>query len=182
MIHRLIIRPLKTIVKHFSHIAQGRYNEEIEIKNQNEIGLVMAALKSMQIQLGFEIEEKKRKALENLQIKMALDSASTGVMIANNARVIIYANKAVVDIFDNAQADIQKQLPKFSVARLIGTNIDDYHINPIHQAQLLSSLAKTCSTKVNIGGRSMLINVNSVVNKLGQHLGSVAEWQDRTAG
>ena len=181
MIYRLIISPLKIIVKHFAHIAQGRYNETIEIKNQNEIGLVMSALKSMQIQLRFEIEEKKRKADENLQIKVALDSASTGVMIADNMRNIIYVNKSAVDMFDNAQADIQKQLPKFSVAHLIGTNIDDYHINPMHQVQLLSSLANTCTAEINISGRSLLINASPVINNLGQRLGTVAEWKDQTA-
>ena len=181
MINCLIIKPLKTIILHFSHIAQGRYNEEIVVKNTTEIGLVMMALKSMQIQLGFEIAEKNRKAHENLQIKVALDSTSTGVMIADTMRNIIYVNKAALDVFNNAQANIQKQLPEFSVARLLGTNIDDYHINPMYQARLLSRLANTCSAKVNIGGRSMLINVSPVVDGLGKHSGSVAEWHDRTA-
>jgi methyl-accepting chemotaxis protein len=132
---RAIVRPLNTAIGHFGQIAQGHYNNAIEIERQDEIGKVMESLKSMQTELGFDVAEIKRISDENLRIKIALDSVCTGVMIADNARNIVYVNKAVVDILGKTEADIRKQLPNFSVAHLVGGNIDNFHKNPPHQAQ-----------------------------------------------
>ena len=66
--------------------------------------------------------EAKRMSDENLRIKIALDNVSTGCMIADNDRNIIYVNKSVVKILGGAEADIRKQLPGFSVATLNSGN------------------------------------------------------------
>ena len=102
-------------------------------------------------------------------------------MIADNARNIIYVNKSVVNILSKAEADIRKQLPNFSAANLVGTNIDVFHKNPAHQAQMLSTLNGTHSSAILLGGRSMVVTANPVINAQGARLGAVAEWQDRTA-
>lgn len=174
---RYITGSLKTSI---SHIAVGNYNHVIEVKCQDEIGQVMNALKAMQIKLGFELNDSKHTANESLRLKIGLDNVSTGVMIADNARNIIYVNKAVVKILSAAEEDICKQLPNFSVANLVGTNIDSFHVNPAHQAQLLGALDNNYTTEMLLGGRSMVINANPVINIEGQRLGSVAEWRDRT--
>lgn len=175
---------VNSIVRLFSasiaHIAKGDYTAPIEIHRQDEFGKVLNAIKSMQIKLGFDAEESKIIANENLRIKIGLDNVSTGVMIADNARNIIYVNKSVVQILSKAEADIRKQLPNFSVAHLVGTNIDSFHANPAHQAKLLSTLDSNYTAKINIGGRSLVVSANPVINDQGQRLGAVAEWQDRT--
>ncbi|MBL6986744.1 MAG: Tar ligand binding domain-containing protein [Methylobacter sp.] len=177
---RVIVRPLDAAISDFGLIAQGKYDNTIDIERQDEIGKVMEALKSMQTKLGFDIAESKRIADESLRIKIGLDNVSTGVMISDNARNIIYVNKSVVDILSKAETDIRKQLPNFTAADLIGTNIDDFHINPPHQAQLLSSFNNRYTAKMDLGGRSMVVNASLVINEQGQRLGAVAEWQDRT--
>lgn len=177
---RVIVRPFSAAIRNFGHIAQGKYNNAIDIERQDEIGKVMEALKSMQTKLGFDMAESKRIADENLRIKIGLDNVSTGVMIADNARYIIYANKSVVDILGKAEADIRKQLPDFSAANLVGVNIDGFHVIPSQQEQLLSSFNNNHIAKINLGGRSMVVSANPVINEQGQRLGAVAEWQDRT--
>ena len=178
---RSITRPLAATVGYFGQIAQGNYNNSIEIERQDEIGKVLEALKSMQIKLGFDVAETKRTADESLRIKIGLDNVSTGVMIADNSRNIIHVNKSVVDILSKAETDIRKHLPDFTVSKLIGTNIDSFHANPPHQAQLLSTLSSTYTANMDIGGRSMVVSASPVINELGQRLGAVAEWKDRTA-
>jgi methyl-accepting chemotaxis protein len=178
---RTIVRPLDAAISHFGQIAQGKYNNTIDIERQDEAGKVLEALKSMQTQLGFDVAEIKRISDENLRIKIALDSICTGVMIADNNRNIVYINQAVVDILGKTEAEIRKQLPNFSVADLVGTNIDGFHKNPAHQAQLLSSLSKTYKAGMLLGNRSMVVTANPMVNEQGQRLGTVAEWLDRTA-
>jgi len=177
---RAIVRPLNSAVSDFSQIAQGNYYQVIEIERQDEIGKVMAALKSMQIKLGFDVAETRRISDENLRVKIALDNVSTGVMIADNRNNIIYANKSVVDMLGKAEADIRKQLPHFSASRLIGASIDNFHKKPSHQAQLLASLTGTYSASLEVGGRTMLVTASPVISEQGQRLGTVAEWQDRT--
>ncbi|MGZ4955716.1 MAG: methyl-accepting chemotaxis protein [Methylobacter sp.] len=178
---RAIIRPLDAAIGNFGQIAQGNYNNTIEVENRNEVGKLLEALKSMQIKLGFDMAESKRLTDENLRIKIGLDNVSTGVMIADNARNIIYVNKAVVDILSKAEMDIRKQLPNFSAATLIGTNIDNFHVNSAHQRQLLSTLTNPYVASMDIGGHSMVVTASPVINELGQRLGAVAEWKDRTA-
>jgi methyl-accepting chemotaxis protein len=178
---RSIVRPLNATISYFGQIAQGNYNNAIELSSMDEVGKVLAAVKAMQIKLGFDVAEVKHIADENLRIKIALDNVSTGVMIADNDRNIIYANKSVINNLSSAEADIHNQIPNFSFDKLVGTNIDDYHKIPSHQAQLLSSLASTYIASIELGGRSMVVTTNPVINEQGERLGVVAEWLDRTA-
>jgi len=178
---RAIVRPLDLSIAHFRQIAQGNYRNAIEIERRNEIGNVMEAIKSMQIKLGFDVTENRRIANQNLLVKNALDNVSTGVMIADNDGKIIYSNKAASDLLSSAEDSIRKQLPDFSAANLVGSKIDGFHKNHAHQAQLLASLTDSYSAGMELGGRSMAVTVNPVISEQGERLGSVVEWQDRTA-
>ena len=177
---RAIVRPLDNAIRHFGKIAQGHYNNSIDIESHDELGKVMAALKAMQIKSGFDCAEIKRIADEHRRIKVALDNASTGVMIADNARNIIYANKSVIEILGKAEDDIRKQLPHFSVANLVGANIDSFHKTPTHQAHMLSTLNAAHSASIEVGGRTVELIVSTVINDEGQRLGTVAELKDHT--
>ncbi len=178
---RIIIRPLEASIAHFGQIAQGNYHNVIEIERHNEVGKVMEAIKSMQTKLGFDVAETKRVSDESLRVKIALDNVSTGVMIADNDGKIIYVNKSVSDILGKAEKGIRKDLPNFSADKLVGSKIDGFHKDPAHQTKLLASLAGTYTASMELGGRSMVVTASPVINELGQRLGSVAEWQDRTA-
>ncbi|MBU0593545.1 MAG: PAS domain-containing protein, partial [Gammaproteobacteria bacterium] len=105
---RIIIRPLGNSIEIFKRIEEGNYNNQITVTHHNEIGRLLESLKSMQTKLGFDVAETKRVSDENLRIKIGLDNVSTGVMIADNARNIIYVNKSVVNILGKAEADIRK--------------------------------------------------------------------------
>ena len=176
---RAIVRPLKSVIDLLYHMAHGS-QKNIEIERRDEIGKMMEALKLLQSKFGFDLAESNRISNENLRIKIGLDNVSTGVMIADNARNIIYVNKSVVDILSTAEADIRKQLPNFSAANLIGANIDVFHTNPTHQAQMLSTFNNIYTARMNLGGRSMVVKASPVINDQGQRLGAVAEWQDRS--
>ncbi|MBL6988002.1 MAG: Tar ligand binding domain-containing protein, partial [Methylobacter sp.] len=177
---RSIVRPLNAAISHFGQISQGNYNNDIKINCMDEIGKVLAALKAMQIKLGFDVETAKRIADEHLRIKIALDNVSTGVMIADNDRNIIYANKSVVDMLGHAEADIRKSIPNFSVANLVGSNIDGFHKIPSHQEQLLANAISSNTVSINWGDCFMVVTANTVINSQGKRMGSVAEWVDRT--
>ncbi len=161
-------------------VADGKLDNDIKLAPGDDSSL-LASMQRMQAQLLERITAERRVAAENLRIKIALDNVSTGVMIADKDRNIIYTNKSVVSILKGAQADIRKVLPSFDASRLVGSNIDAFHKDPSHQARLLSSFTSTYVAKLEIGGRSMTVSANPVISADGERLGSVAEWQDRTA-
>ncbi len=177
---RAIVQPLQQAMDAFQQIAQGNYDNQIDIARNDEIGKVSQALEIMQTKLCCDIAEAKRVADENLRIKIALDNVSTGVMIANPDRQIIYANNSVIRILKGAEADIRKQLPNFNADQMIGTNIDTFHKNPAHQAQLLKTITNTHVANLEIGGRHLRVSASPVINAQGARLGAVAEWLDRT--
>jgi methyl-accepting chemotaxis protein len=176
-----IRRPIEFAIDTFRNITQGNYSNVIDITRDDEMGKLNQALQSMQTRMGFEVAETKRQADEMTRIKIALDNVSTGVMIADPSRTIIYTNKSVQTILKTAEADIKQQLPNFDADRLVGTNIDTFHKNPAHQAKLLSEFTGQHAANLVIGTRHLTVTANPVFNDKGERLGAVAEWQDRTA-
>lgn len=127
------------------------------------------------------IAEERRIAAENQRIRVALDNVSSNVMLANPEREIIYMNRNVEKLFRDVESDIRKDLPAFSADRLLGQNIDSFHKNPQHQIRLLDNLSSTFQSELKIGGRTMRIIANPVIDADGVRLGTAVEWADRTA-
>jgi methyl-accepting chemotaxis protein len=175
---RAIAIPLRAAVGYFDKISQGYYDNRIAVKNEDEIGKVLNALRSMQIKLGFDINDARRRADESSRITNALDNASTGIMIADNELNIIYLNKSVQTMLKNAEADIRKELPNFSADNLLGANIDTFHKTPMHQRQLLKTFTSTYKTTIKISCRTFRLAANPVFNAAGQRLGASVEWID----
>lgn len=175
-----IIRPLHHATDVLKHISNGNYLVRIDNDTRNEIGIMTEALRAMSVRLGFDVAEDRKNINDGLRLKMGLDNVNTGVIIANQDLEIVYVNKAAVNLLREAETDIRKDLPHFNVDTLMGTNIDDFHKNPAHQRQLLGSLTETTIATAIIGGHHMVVKASPIINELGQRLGSVAEWTDRT--
>jgi len=123
----------------------------------------------------------RKRADENLRIKMALDSVTTNVMIADNDRNIVYMNSSVREMLTTAESDIRKALPNFDVRKLDGAKIDVFHKHPDHQARMLATFRDTHRTQIVVGGRTFSLIAAPIINAEGERLGAVVEWKDRTA-
>ena len=178
---RDILRALEDTAEEFEQIKSGDYTRHIDIARSDEIGKLLQSLKSMQIKLGYDVNDARRQANEMQRIKVALDNVSGNVMMADTNRNIIYMNKAVTNMMSAAESDIQKDLKNFKVSELIGINIDVFHKNPAHQKSLLEGLSSTFQTRIEIGGRTFDLAANPVVNDDGDRLGTAVEWLDKTA-
>jgi PAS domain S-box-containing protein len=108
---------------------------------------------------------------------MALDMVKANVMIADDKLNITYMNPATVSLLREAEADLKKELPRFSVDSLIGSNIDVFHKNPDHQRRLLSSLEKTHAATIRLGRRVFDLVITPLVEG-GKRTGFVVEWAD----
>ncbi|MBI5918281.1 MAG: MCP four helix bundle domain-containing protein [Nitrosomonadales bacterium] len=178
---RAVLDPIRVAREQLSRISQGHYHDVIEIKRDDEVGLLLYAMKAMQIRMGFEVAEARRLADATTRVKIGLDNVSTNVMIADRDRHIIYMNKAITEMFVHAQDAIRRDFPEFDPHSLVGSSIDQFHKNPTHQAQMLANLHGTQRTSINMGERTFALTVSSVRNERGEHLGSAVEWIDRTA-
>jgi methyl-accepting chemotaxis protein len=126
-------------------------------------------------------EQERKAALENLAIKIALDSVTTNVMIANNQGHITYMNNSLNTMMTRNEEMIRKSLPNFNVRKLIGANIDVFHKNPAHQRGMLAALNSPLKTAIKVGDLSFRLIASPVLNEEGERLGTVVEWSDRTA-
>ncbi|NQV98884.1 MAG: CHASE3 domain-containing protein [Rhodospirillales bacterium] len=131
-----------------------------------------------------EIRDKEqyevRITREALRIRAALDVATTNVMVADDDFNIVYMNTTMFKMFKNAESDIRKQLPNFQTTRLIGTNMDEFHIDPSVQRNYMQNLAGTRHSTLKIGGRLFAHIATTVTDESGRRIGTVVEWEDRT--
>jgi methyl-accepting chemotaxis protein len=123
---------------------------------------------------------KGRSNATGLAKSLATDSITANVMVADADLKILYLNRAVTELLREAEADIRKDLPKFSVATLVGSNIDVFHKNPQHQRRMLASLDAIHRATINVGGRSFDLAVTPMKDKAGRRVGFVVEWADAT--
>ena len=117
---------------------------------------------------------------ELMRILGALETTTTNVMIADTDRKIIYMNKSVERMLRIAEADIKLVLPHFAVDKIVGSTMDIFHKNPMHQMKLLENLTTTYTSNIVVGKRSFRLVANPIFSKDGSRLGSVVEWLDRT--
>ncbi|BFM16561.1 hypothetical protein R50073_27440 [Maricurvus nonylphenolicus] len=125
-------------------------------------------------------EEERRISNENARVKQALDNVSANVMIADNNFDIIYMNDAVQGMMRTAESDIRKQLAGFDSNKLVGSNIDVFHKNPSHQRNMVTAMTSTYRSQIVVGGRTFALIANPIVVE-GDRIGTVVEWNDRTA-
>jgi methyl-accepting chemotaxis protein len=175
---KMLVAPMQETARHLRTVSEGNLNVHFDMSRDDEVGQVLQALRSVQIKLGYDMNETRRIADEAVRVKIALDNVTTGAMIADNDRNIVYINKSVLKMLKEAEADIRQQLPNFSADTLIGTNIDTFHKNPAHQKGMLASLTSAYTATLKIGARTLQVTANPVINDKGERMGSVAEWVD----
>lgn len=161
-------------------ISEGVYNDQVDLRREDEVGEMLRSLKSMQINMCNSIAESREKADAAMRIQQALDNVTSSVMVADPDFNIIYMNNSVKSLFANAESDIRKQLPNFNSSSLMGTNMDVFHKNPAHQRRVLEALSGTYKAEILIGGRTLVVTANPVMSTQGERRGTVVEWQDRT--
>jgi len=125
-------------------------------------------------------EREYRTTREALIVRAALDVATTNMMVADADYNITYMNGPMVNMFRNAETDIRKQLPSFQVDRLIGANMDEFHVDLKKQRSQMDNLIGTRHSFLEIGGRKFGHTANAIVDEAGSRIGTVIEWEDRT--
>lgn len=177
---RTICTSLETAVNLCYRLSNGGFGNRLDLSRDDQLGDLLRSLYCMEVKLGVDLSEVREEAAISKRIAQALDNVQSGVMMANNNLEIIYLNKSVQKIFQDAESDIRKQLPNFSADKLLGSNIDIYHKNAAHQRGLLGKIQQSYESELVIAGRHMNVIASPVSDNNGDRIGYVAEWQDRT--
>ncbi len=161
-------------------LTDGEFRNKLDIRIKGDLGDLLRAMYGMQVKLNYDLDEALNAAATANRVKQALDNVETNVILTDADYNIIYLNDTVIAMFRDAEDDIRNDVPNFDVDSLMGSNIDIFHKNPAHQRKMLDRLSQTFKSTLNIGGRSLDIIANPIVNDSGERLGTVVEWQDRT--
>ncbi|GGF77076.1 methyl-accepting chemotaxis protein [Alteromonas lipolytica] len=112
--------------------------------------------------------------------ELALNAISSGVMVADKDRNIIYANPAVSHLLKKYESEIRTVLPHFSAENLVGQNIDQFHKDPGHQRRLLADLTSPMESSIVVGDVNFDLKLTPVLDNLGRPDGAMVEWVDKT--
>lgn len=179
-IAKSILVPLRTAVGACERIAQGELGQNIEATTTEEFGALLRGLGTMQKTIKAQIEDARERAASTGRIKQALDASSAAVMVTDAAGVIIYENNAASRMFREMESDVRKDLPGFSAAAVVGSNIDHFNHNPAQQRGMLTNLTGRHSGSLMLGGHSMVLDAAPIFGEGGVRLGTVVEWRDRS--
>jgi nitrogen fixation/metabolism regulation signal transduction histidine kinase len=124
---RAISQPLEKTADIFKRIAAGHLDNEIEVTRHDEIGALLLGLRDMQGKLKSQIDSERAAAAASERAKQALDAVTANVLVIDADLNIVYTNPAVDTLLKNAEADIRKDLPSFSAARVSGSSIDIFY-------------------------------------------------------
>ncbi|MFK5970871.1 MAG: methyl-accepting chemotaxis protein [Candidatus Marithrix sp.] len=171
---------LNQAVKLAKSIADSNLNNQIATDQKDEIGQLLQAFDSMQTQLRERIKQNKLITDKAIRINLALDRATTNILITDNNYNIIYLNKAAQAIFIKYEALIQAKIPQFNAKQILGSNFNLYHQeNYEHKRQTLENIKTTYRTKIVIGD-IILDHIITVVTNDKEQLGIIIEFTDRT--
>lgn len=164
----------------FYRLAEKKFGNVQDLARNDLIGDFLRGLYTMEVNLSLDLSLAREDAAKARRINQALDNVQSGVMVADTNLEIIYVNDSVERMFKAAEQDIRKQLPDFAADKLMGSNIDIFHKEPAHQRRLLANLKEAYSSELLIAGQHMQVIASPVINDEGEHIGFVAEWQNKT--
>jgi methyl-accepting chemotaxis protein len=181
LITRAMAGSMSHAIEIFGSIATGRYDNVINQHGTDEAGQVLSALDQMQSKLAqLKQEEASAAATVGGRIRAALDHAASSMLVADASLNVIYVNHTFEALMRAAEADIRRDLPRFSLDTLVGSDVGVLYRDPVRARSILQQLADKHHEEVKLGGRTFSIEANPVLGPAGERIGTVLEWSDRT--
>ncbi len=111
----------------------------------------------------------------------SLDDASSPMFLIDTERKVIFVNKAMGEVVRQSGADLATELPGFDGEDLIDQSFDGLQNVETFGAAGIDALTSSRIERMRAGGRTIDIIASPVFNDGGERLGSVIEWNDKTA-
>ena len=126
------------------------------------------------------LQEASAAALTNARIKLALDSVSSPVRIADRDGTVLYINNALRDTLRRDRAAFAQQIPGFDPEKIVGGSIGVFYADPGAALVRLRNLSATVNSQLVLGGRTYALTTSPVRAENGDMLGTVGQWDDVT--
>ncbi|NVK89049.1 MAG: PAS domain S-box protein [Gammaproteobacteria bacterium] len=129
-----------------------------------------------------DITEEKIANKEIGRLTSTVENATVNIMMADNDYFITYMNPSLITTLKRRESQLRKQLPGFSVDKLIGMNIDEFHKNPKHQRTLLADESNLpFRSDIVVAGIKFRLTAFPLKDKDGNRIGSCVQWEDLMA-
>lgn len=127
--------------------------------------------------VGLSSEER----MELVRLRSAMNGSGTATMMVNRDLEVTYANPATYRLLEENRAVFEEQYANFDPGALIGTCIDVFHKNPVHQRRILDDPNNLpWNTTISLGPLNFELNVTAMLDEKGEYIGTNLEWQDVT--
>ncbi len=166
---RVVTRPIGALEAAIGRLVEG---EDVEIpgaSRSDEVGALARAMSRIHA-----------KGEEAARTRIALDSSSAMLMIADNEDRIAYLTPRLAKQLKLAEPAIRKSVPEFDANAMTGMDFNIFHRRREHQAGMLRDMKDQIVTDIRLGDRRMNLVVSAIVARDGSRLGTVVEWEDRT--
>jgi methyl-accepting chemotaxis protein len=110
---------------------------------------------------------------------LAFEAIHANIMLADVNLNITYLNPTVRKLLQEAETDLRTELPHFSVANLIGSNIEVFHQSLSHQRNMLATLRTQHSATIWVGKLAFDLLVTPLMEGE-RRVGFVVEWTNAT--
>ncbi|MCL4556528.1 MAG: methyl-accepting chemotaxis protein [Gammaproteobacteria bacterium] len=137
------------------------------------------ALNLIRTRIGQNASDAFDAARESAVLTTAMNAASANLMVADADFNIISVNTSLATMFKHNEARLKAQLPNFSAASVVGSNMDIFHKNPAHQRAMVAALTHPWTGELSINGLILRLTVVPILQGT-RHLGYVVEWLDVT--
>lgn len=172
----------RNIVSQVQLIEDDKFNEFDALENvasKNELGDIIRALTKAQKALLHRMDVRHE---EVARIKLALDIASSPVMVADANLDIKYANNSARELYDSVKHEMFRDQPEIQNCTLCELSLEMFHNEPDKLQQLSDGSSTVLEEELNLGER-LLRSVTTPVLDSGKNktcLGVVLEWEDIT--
>ncbi|MEE7546783.1 HAMP domain-containing protein, partial [Xanthomonas sp. Kuri4-1] len=182
LIARSLAGAMNGAVKVANEVASGKLDGRITIGNRDEIGELMMALQRMQTDLRERTERDQAVANENLRIRTALDSSSTGMFITDTERKVIYANESFKKTVAQYEDSLRQASPAFDANDLIGKHVSYFGLSEATVRKAVATLEKDGVAEIEERFGEAVFNqtITMIHDDQGNWSGDVCEWRDRS--
>ncbi len=181
LLHKWVMSPIRQATAHINEVANGHFHVRLDNHSNDEIGLMMQAIKAMQIRLGFDFNNSKKLNEETLRLQIALDNSSTGFSFSDGQNRLLYINNAAKAMWQEMSGEIVKTHPQFNVETMIGGNLGQYIENTEQRTLFAQKLPTRDLLEITMYGHTIKASIIPVHNNNGEYLGRMTQWMDRTS-
>lgn len=126
-------------------------------------------------------EDERRVASRLTQIKQALDSVKTSVVMTNRHHKISYLNDAAQSLFKQREKALREVNDDFDVENILHNDLSVFADLPFLKAPFLDDLKTPITEDIEVGILCFNITVIPVFNDDKERIGTVTEWLDTTS-